>query len=46
MQFFLINAPTTFYILVNKVLQLVLDYFIIVFFDDIMVCNTTLKEHA
>lgn len=45
MHFGLTNASTTFYTLMNKVLESFLDYFVVVYLDDIVVYRT-LKEHA
>ncbi|KAE8662742.1 hypothetical protein F3Y22_tig00113145pilonHSYRG00081 [Hibiscus syriacus] len=39
------NAPATFYTLMNKVLQLFLDRFIVVYLDDILIYIKTLDEY-
>ena len=45
MSFGLINAPTTFMDLINKVFEEYLDKFVIVFIDDILVYSRTMEEH-
>ena len=40
------NAPATFWTLMNKVLQLFLDRFVVVYLDDIVMYSTTLDKHA
>ena len=45
MPFGLCNAPTTFMRLMNDVLLPFIDSFAIIYLDDIMVYNYTLKEH-
>ena len=44
--FGLTNAPAIFCTLMNKVLQLFLDHFVVMYLDDIMVYSTTLEDHA
>ncbi|XP_022749259.1 uncharacterized protein LOC111298795 [Durio zibethinus] len=46
MPFGLTNVPTTFCMLINKVLQLFLDCFVMVYVDDIAIYNQTLMEHV
>ena len=46
MPFGLMNAPTAFMDLMNRVFHLYLDQFIIVFIDDILVYSKNAKEHA
>lgn len=43
--FGLCNAPTTFQATMNKVLQLYLQKFMVVFFDDIFIYSPTLELH-
>jgi len=45
MPFRLCNAPSTFQATMNELLKLFLCKFIIIFFDDILVCSTTLVAH-
>ena len=45
MLFGLTNAPATFMDLMNRVFQLYLDRFVIVFIDDILVYSGSLEEH-
>ena len=44
--FGLTNAPATFCLLINKVLQPFLDRFVVMYLDDIVVYSTTLEDHA
>ena len=46
MPFDLTNVLATFCTLMNKVLQLFLDHFVVVYLNDIVVYNTTLEEHT
>ena len=46
MPFNLTNALTTFYTLINCIFQLYLNQFVVVYLDEIVVYNKTLKEHA
>nr|GEY97676.1 hypothetical protein VITISV_020909 [Tanacetum cinerariifolium] len=46
MPFGLINAPVTFFILMNKLFHLFLDKFMVVYLDDIVVYSHTLEEHV
>jgi hypothetical protein len=39
------NAPATFQALMNEVLHPLLHCFVLVFFDDIMIYNTSWAEH-
>ena len=41
----LINAPATFCTLMNRVFELFLDKFVVVYLDDIVVYSKTLDEH-
>jgi hypothetical protein len=43
--FGLYNAPATFFILMNDMLQLFLDKFIVVYSDNIIVYNESMEEH-
>lgn len=45
MHFRLTNAPAAFMDLINRVFQLYLDQFVIVFIDDILVYSKTMKDH-
>ena len=45
MPFGLTNAPTAFMDLMNRVFQLYLDRFVIVFIDDILVSSGSSEEH-
>lgn len=44
MDFGLTNAPTTFYTLINKIFHPCMDWFVVVYLDDIAVYSKTLKE--
>ena len=46
MPFGLTNAPTAFMDLMNRVFQLYLDRFVIVFIDDILVYSGISEEHS
>ena len=45
MSFGLINAPTAFMNLMNRVFEEYLDKFVIIFIDDILVYSCTVEEH-
>lgn len=45
MSYGLTNAPTTFMTLMNNVLRLYLHKFVVIFLDDILICNKTKAEH-
>ena len=46
MPFGLTNAPTSFMDLMNRIFELYLDRFIVLFIDDILVYSKTKEEHA
>lgn len=45
MQFGLCNAPSLFQATMNAIFQPYLRHFIVVFFDDILICSRTFDEH-
>ena len=45
MLFGLFNVPATFQAYINKVLTDMIDVFCVVYFDDILIYNSLLKEH-
>jgi hypothetical protein len=45
MPFGLCNVPTTFQRIMNDILRDILHKFVIVYLDDVCICNRTLEEH-
>lgn len=42
----LTNAPSTFWVVMNKVFQRYLRKIVIIFFDDILIYNTSVSDHV